>query len=254
VLKRHREIDGEDAAFPGQVADVKGAAVGLDSLPADGQPETQTGAVGAPALEGAKELLGQAGGQSAALVLHLDANLARLGHGPEEDMALGAAELEGVAEKIRDGGREEQPIGVDCDPARHRRDGELNASRSCLEGRRGLHVPDELGQDDARAVLGAGAEPDFGQGTVRKLPKTDQGSSEHGARPSADPPMAATQNLEGHHRDGEEVALLVRESGEPLHLSLRQRVLALPEKFRHRRADGFVKAAVEGAELPGRHR
>src|SRR5882672_11819681 len=58
----HGEIDGEDAAFSGQVADVKGAAVGLDSLATDGQPEAQACAIGAPALEREEKLLGEAGG------------------------------------------------------------------------------------------------------------------------------------------------------------------------------------------------
>jgi hypothetical protein len=254
MLERHREIDGEDAPFPGEVAHVKGAAVGLNTLAADGQPEAQTCAVGAPAFEGTEELLGKAVCQPSALVLDFDANPAGPCHGPEQDMPFAAAELERVAEEIRDGGREQQAIGVDGDPARHRRDGEVNASRGRLEGRRVLHVPDEVGQDDARAVLGAGAEPDFGQGTVGELPKTDQRSSEHRARPSADPPTTAAQDLEGHHRRREKVALLVCESGEPLHLGLRQRALAQVEKFRDGRADRFVEAAVEGAEFPGRHR
>jgi hypothetical protein len=254
MLERHREIDGEDAPFPGEVAHVKGAAVGLNTLAADGQPEAQTCAVGAPAFEGTEELLGKAVCQPSALVLDFDANPAGPCHGPEQDMPFAAAELERVAEEIRDGGREEQAISVDGDPARHRRDGEVNASRGRLEGRRVRHVPDEVGQDDARAVLGAGAEPDFGQGTVGELPKTDQRSSEHRARPSADPPTTAAQDLEGHHRRREKVALLVCESGEPLHLGLRQRALAQVEKFRDGRADRFVEAAVEGAEFPGRHR
>src|SRR6267378_5936616 len=162
----HGEIDGEDAAFPGQVADVKGAAVGLDSLAADGQPEAQACAIGAPAVERAEKLLGEAAGQPAALVFDFDANPALGGNGPEADMAFAAAELERVAEEIGDGGRQEQTVGVDGNRARHRRDGEVNASRGCLEGGRVLHVPDELGQDDVRAVLRAGAEPDRSQGTI----------------------------------------------------------------------------------------
>src|SRR6266478_3274105 len=148
----HGEIDREDTAFPGQVPDVKGAAVGLDSLAADGQPEAQACAIGAPALEGEEKLLGEAGGQPAALVFDFDANLALGGHGPEADMAFAAAELERVAEEIGDGGRQEQPVGVDGNRARDGRDGEVDASCRCLEGGRVLHVPDELGQDDARAV------------------------------------------------------------------------------------------------------
>jgi hypothetical protein len=254
MLERQREVDGEDAAFPGQVADVKGAAVGLDSLAADGQPETQAGAVGAPALERAEKLFGEARRQPAALVLDLDANLARGRHGPEEDTAIGTAELERVAEKVRNGGRKEQAVGVYGDPGRHCLDGQVNPSGSCLEGCRGLHVPDEIGQDDARAVLSAGAEPDCGQRTVRSLPKTHQRASEHGACPSADGHLAATQDLERDHRGRDQVALLVCESSEPPHLALRQRVLAQPKEFRHCHGNGLVEAVVEGAELLGRDR
>jgi hypothetical protein len=254
VLKRHREIDGEDAAFPGQVADVKGAAVGLDSLPADGQPETQAGAVGAPALERTEKLFADARRQPAALVLDLDANLARGRHGPKEDTAIGTAELEPVAEEIRNGGREEQAVGVYGDLGRHCPDGQMNPSGSCLEDCRGLHVPDEIGQHDARMVLSAGAEPDCGQRTVRSLPKTHQRASEHGACPSADSHPAATQDLERDHRGRDQVALLVCESSEPPHLALRQRVLAQAKEFRHCPGDGLVEAVVESAELLGRDR
>jgi hypothetical protein len=254
MLERHREIDGEDAAFPGQVADVKGAAVGLDCLPADGQPETQAGAVGAPPLERAEKLFGEARSQPAALILDLDANLALGRDGPEEDTAIGTAELERVAEEIRNGGREEQAVGVYGDPGRHCADGQVDPSGGCFEDRRGLHVPDEIGQHDPRAVLSAGAEPDCGQRTVRSLSKTHQRASEHGARPSADSHLAATQDLERDHRGRDQVALLVCESSEPPHLAFRQGVLAQPKEFSHRHGDGLVEAVVEGAELLRRDR
>jgi len=70
----------------------------------------------------AEKLLGEAAGQPAALVFDFDANPALGGNGPEADMAFAAAVLERVAEEIGDGGRQEQPVGVDGNRARHRRD------------------------------------------------------------------------------------------------------------------------------------
>src|ERR1700730_14575237 len=68
---------------------------------------------------GRKSCSGDPRGQPAALVLDLDANLVRGRHGPEEDTAMGTAELERVAEEIRNGGREEQAVGVHGDLGRH---------------------------------------------------------------------------------------------------------------------------------------
>src|SRR4030095_3684612 len=66
------KVHGEDAADAGDGAHPKRAAARLDAAPTNGQPESQSGPVGATLLMGAEQPLPVAAGEPPALIRHFD--------------------------------------------------------------------------------------------------------------------------------------------------------------------------------------
>jgi hypothetical protein len=70
------QIDGKDASNAGPIAHRKGPAVGFDAAAADGQSQTEAGAIPATLLKWPKQLFGLTWGEAAALIFDLDEDAA----------------------------------------------------------------------------------------------------------------------------------------------------------------------------------
>ena len=166
--RQPREVDAEDATDPREVSHPKSAAVGLDALATEREPEAQPAAVGAPLVKRQKELVGLARGQPAALVLHLDRDAEVVRRRPQLDATAGPRELEGVLQEIGDGRGDELTVDLDLDarvPRRHHQ-GEPEGAR--LHRSHDGELFEEVAHRGSLGALGAGAglEAHLGEGAV----------------------------------------------------------------------------------------
>src|SRR4030095_4321474 len=97
-----RQVDGEHASSPRQVARIDPALVRFSPPSAEGEAKTDAGSIGAALLERAKQLVDIPTRQAAALVLDLNEHSLGAGANPECDGGPRPRELEGVLQKVCD--------------------------------------------------------------------------------------------------------------------------------------------------------
>jgi hypothetical protein len=162
---------------------------------------------------------------------------------------MGVGELERVLQEVGDGRRQQLAVRLDGNAVLHRRDGEIDLPRLCIERRRHLDLLDELGEKNARSRALPARQPHLGQGAIDQLAQSRQAALEHGAGASPDGDGAVPEELKGHGGGGDEVAQLVREEAQALDLLIGDVPLALARVVGDGLGDGVVEAKVEEMEL-----
>jgi hypothetical protein len=172
--KRHggkwlpRQVDGEHASSPRQVARIDPAIVRFSAPSAEGEAKTYAGAIGAALLERAKELVGIPAWQAAALVLDLDEHALGACANPECDGRPRPRELEGVLEKVSDYRGKHLSVGRNRQGVVDRRDDQSDATRIRIQCRRRRDFLDEPCNAELLPVLNALRETYFRQRTIHK--------------------------------------------------------------------------------------
>src|SRR6185503_20755525 len=100
------------------------AAVRADALTGDGQPQAQATPVLASLLEDCEQVVRRSG-QAATLVLDGNEDALCSGMRPDQHVARGPSELEGVLQQVRNGRGEDLRVDLDPDVCRDGSDSEL---------------------------------------------------------------------------------------------------------------------------------
>src|SRR3990172_8483267 len=201
-LGSRRQVDGEDATLPWDVARADLATVCLDGLAADREPKTKARAViFAPLPEGAKHLpFRLVVSETPALVFDLDEHARVVGLRPERHPSTSGCVLEGVLQEVHHRRREELRVPGDRQRGIDTFHRELDVAVLSVQigGDRNLVYED--GQRYPFASVHARFQTDFGQAPVDEVAKAREAAAERRARASADADLARPKCLERQKR------------------------------------------------------
>ena len=160
-----RQVDGEHASSPRQVARIDPALIRFRAPSAEGEAKTDAGSIGAALLERTKEVVDIPPRQAAALVLNLDEHALGACADPERDGGPRSRELEGVLKKVCDHRGEHLSVGRNRQGLVDRRDGQSDTTRIRVQCRGRREFLDELCDTELLPVLNPLRETHFGQRT-----------------------------------------------------------------------------------------